>query len=81
VPPLPQRPYPEILRDLEALKEHLTNLGLRWIPDRLCEAIANIKELEQIRRENRLKDLISPNNPQRTAACASWFGHLSKASS
>lgn len=60
---LPQRSYPEILCDLEALKQHLlTNLGSQWIPVRLSQAIDNIKELEQLRRDNRLEELISPND-------------------
>jgi hypothetical protein len=36
---------------------------VRYIPERLCGAIANIRELDQARRENHLEHLISSNDP------------------
>jgi len=52
---IPQREYHEILRDLEDLESYLTSLGLHRVDeDRLRGVIANIKELEKARAENRL---------------------------
>jgi hypothetical protein len=52
-----------LLDHLEAFNEYLTKLKVRRIPDRVCDAIANVRELDQAHRENRLKDLISSNDP------------------
>ena len=55
--PLPQRSYAEVLRDLQDLETYLTNLGLHHAPDRLRGVVANLRELEEARAENRLAAL------------------------
>jgi hypothetical protein len=55
--PLPQREYREIVSDLEDLKMYLTNVGLHHAPDRLRDIVANIKEIEKARAEDRLPSL------------------------
>lgn len=62
MPLLEQRSYPEIVKDLEAFKTYLAEAVGLPAPRRLRKIIANINELERMRRDNRLQDLISPAN-------------------
>jgi len=54
---LPKRDYREILHDLEELEAYLTSLGFRRAPGRLRGIIANLREIEKARAENRLLSL------------------------
>lgn len=52
--PVSQRSYSEILQDLEAFDSYLKSIGLSRPHDRLRGMIANIRQLERARAENRL---------------------------
>jgi hypothetical protein len=75
VPMLSRLTYPEILDRLEALKEYVTKLRVHYIPNRLCGAIANVRELDRARRENRLEHLVTsygPASPDRRVQELVW---------
>jgi hypothetical protein len=62
-PMFPQWTYSEILDRLEALGEYLTKLKVHRIPDQLCGAIANVRELEKAYCERRTENLIALDDP------------------
>ena len=60
---LPQWTYSEVLDRLGALKEYLTKLKVRRIPERLLGAIAIVRELEEAQRELRTETLVVLDDP------------------
>jgi hypothetical protein len=60
---LPQWTYSEVLDRLEALKEYLTKLKVRRVPDRLMGAIGNVRELEAAQREQRTEKIVNLDDP------------------
>ncbi len=54
---IPQRPYAEILAELETFEGYLRTLGLRRAPDRLRDVLGRLKEIETARTRNRLPSL------------------------